>query len=76
MNVNTIQIFVIIHSGLEPGEQVITSNLDIMHDGARLRIESARTLDDELKKQRIPIIRPLTKKDITARKGQGTSSGG
>ncbi|VAX39946.1 hypothetical protein MNBD_PLANCTO02-1641 [hydrothermal vent metagenome] len=56
----TLQSFAIIHSGLKQGEQIILTNLDIMHEGARIRVGSKRTLNEELQKQRIPLVRPLS----------------
>jgi len=51
----TLQSLAVIEFGVEPGEKVILTNLDIIHDGANVRIQSSHGLSEELKKQRIQI---------------------
>lgn len=48
-----IQSFAVIKSGVKPGDQVVMTNLDVVHDGALLAPQSRVSLDEELAKQRI-----------------------
>jgi len=47
----TLQSLAVISDGLASGTQVILTNLDVIHDGASLEIQSHRSLSDELKGQ-------------------------
>jgi len=40
-------------SGLRPGDRVILTNLDVLTDGAPVRVQSHRRLQDELSRQRV-----------------------
>jgi multidrug efflux pump subunit AcrA (membrane-fusion protein) len=42
----------IIESGLTSGDHVVLTNLDVLFDGARVKLAETRTLTDELKRQR------------------------
>ncbi len=56
----TLQSLAQIDEGLAAGEWVVMTNLDVMFDGARLRVERAegeRRLADELTRLRIPQVR-------------------
>jgi multidrug efflux pump subunit AcrA (membrane-fusion protein) len=55
----TLQSLVLISEGLEAGDWIVTTNLDVVHDGARLRIDgppSQRSLQDELARLRTPQV--------------------
>jgi multidrug efflux pump subunit AcrA (membrane-fusion protein) len=47
----------IISKGLEPGEHVAMTNLDVIYTGAKVRIETHFSLDDALEEQGIPALR-------------------
>lgn len=56
----TLQSIVIIKSGIGPGDLVVMTNLDVIFEGARLRIDAAagvRHLADELARLRTPQVR-------------------
>jgi multidrug efflux pump subunit AcrA (membrane-fusion protein) len=56
----TLQSLVLIEDGLAPGEWIVTTNLDVIFDGARLKIdtgEGQRRLADELADLRTPQVR-------------------
>lgn len=53
----TLQLLAILEDGVQPGEELILTNLDIIHDGARIEIQSHSSLADELKKQRTKVAR-------------------
>lgn len=61
----TLRTLAILDGGTEPGtgvaagDSVILTNLDLIHAGARIHIESHRTLADELQQQRTEIVRPV-----------------
>jgi multidrug efflux pump subunit AcrA (membrane-fusion protein) len=55
----TLQSLVLIDEGLQAGDWIVTTNLDVIHDGARLRIDgppSQRALQDELARLRTPQV--------------------
>lgn len=55
----TLQSLVLVSEGLQPGEWIVTTNLDVIHDGARLRVDgspSQRSLRDELARLRTPQV--------------------
>jgi len=43
----TLRSLAIIGSGLQPGDRVILTNLDVIHDGATIRVLSRRKLSAE-----------------------------
>lgn len=47
----------IISDGLKAGEHVAMTNLDVIHTGAKVRIESRFSLDDALQEQGVPALR-------------------
>lgn len=53
----TLRSLAVIETGVDPGETVILTNLDVIHNGARVEIQSHRKLSDELKKQRTRVAR-------------------
>ncbi len=56
----TLQSLVIVESGLEPGERVVMTNLDVIYDGAQLKIDAnrgVRHLSDELTRLQTPQVR-------------------
>lgn len=42
----------VIESGLDAGERIVLTNLDVLFDGAKVRTSATRTLADELNRQR------------------------
>lgn len=38
-------------------ERVVLTNLDVMHDGAAVKVQSVQTLDDELDRQRVTVLK-------------------
>lgn len=48
----TLHNFAVIESGLEPGERVVLTNLDVLFNGAKVRTSVTRTLAEELSRQR------------------------
>ena len=58
----TLQSLVLIEDGLMPGDRVVTTNLDVIFEGARLKIdgdEGERGLNNELADLRSPQVRVL-----------------
>lgn len=56
----TLQSLVVVEGGVEPGDLVVTTNLDVIYDGAKLKIdtkEGVRHLADELARLRTPQVR-------------------
>jgi RND family efflux transporter MFP subunit len=53
----TLQSLAVVEAGVEATEAVILTNLDIIHEGARLRVQSHRSLSDELKGRRVQAAR-------------------
>ena len=56
----TLQSLVLIERGLDPGDWIVTTNLDVIFEGARLKIDSGegeRRLKDELAGLRSPQVR-------------------
>lgn len=50
----TLQTFALVRSGLEPGERIVMTNLDIMTDGALLDVRDEHDLDRELTRLKVP----------------------
>ncbi|MEZ6044102.1 MAG: hypothetical protein R3C11_00660 [Planctomycetaceae bacterium] len=55
----TLQSLAVISSGIEPGESVVMSNLDVIYDGAKIEIFSRKDLSEEIKSQRVRVAREL-----------------
>jgi|GEM_PF-598481 RND family efflux transporter MFP subunit len=47
----------IISDGLNPGDRVAMTNLDVIHTGAKVRIETHFSLDNALEEQGVPALR-------------------
>ncbi|TWU13780.1 Multidrug resistance protein MdtA precursor [Symmachiella macrocystis] len=54
----TLQSLVLIDEGLEAGDQVILTNLDILDDRAKVDVQQIRTLADELELMEVPLVVP------------------
>ena len=52
----------ILESGLEPGEKIIISNLDVLFDGASVSIGTERSASEELQRRRLMISQGLNSK--------------
>ena len=48
----TLQNLAVIDHGLEPGDNLVLTNLDVLYDGAKVRASVTRTLSEELVSQR------------------------
>ena len=48
----TLHNFAVIESGLEAGDRLVLTNLDVVFDGAKVRFTTTRTLAEELGRQR------------------------
>ncbi|MBW3540967.1 MAG: efflux RND transporter periplasmic adaptor subunit [Planctomycetes bacterium] len=53
----TLQALALVESGIEPGDRVVLTNLDVLHEGARVVEQSRQSLDDVLARQRVRIVR-------------------
>lgn len=53
----TLQSLAVIEQGVKSGDRVVMTNLDVIHDGARVSIQSHRSLADELENQRTKVAR-------------------
>lgn len=58
----TLQTLALLTGGLQAGDQVILTNLDVIHDGAQVHVQDERTLAQELDQQRIKVARQLAAK--------------
>lgn len=54
----TLQTLAVVSRGLRAGDKVILTNLDVVYDGARVKVQSHRGLADELKKSAARIAIP------------------
>ncbi|MEZ6058975.1 MAG: efflux RND transporter periplasmic adaptor subunit [Planctomycetaceae bacterium] len=54
-----LQSMIVVEQGLQPGEKVILTNLDIVEDGKRVTIQAATTPADEIAELRLPVLRLL-----------------
>jgi multidrug efflux pump subunit AcrA (membrane-fusion protein) len=54
----TLQNLAIIESGLSAGDQVVMTNLDVIHEGANIQIRLHHNLNEELDGQRGKVARP------------------
>jgi len=70
----TLQSLAIIKGGVQPGDHLILTNLDIIHDGARVEIQSHSSLADELKKQRTKVAREMLVEEGKKPKEKGKKS--
>lgn len=53
----TYQLFAVISSGLEHGDEIISTNLDIMTDGSLIEVTQQRHLGSELERLRVPYLK-------------------
>ena len=54
----TLQTLAVVNSGVEPGDQVILTNLDVIYDGAQVEVQAKRGLRDEIRKQGVRVAVP------------------
>jgi multidrug efflux pump subunit AcrA (membrane-fusion protein) len=52
----TLHSFAIVSDGLNPGDRVILTNLDVIHPNAKIRVRSYRKLSDELQPRKARIV--------------------
>ncbi|WP_144998322.1 efflux RND transporter periplasmic adaptor subunit [Polystyrenella longa] len=55
----TLQSLAVISAGVNPGEVVVMSNLDVIHDGAKIEVYTRRNLTEEIKSQRVRVARKV-----------------
>lgn len=55
----TLQSLVVVKDGLEPGDQVVLTNLDVVRDSVKLEVTDSVTLADELARQGTTAVRRL-----------------
>ena len=55
----TLQSLAVVSGDLRADDRVILTNLDVIQDGARVKVQSHRTLSDELEGQRVQSARQL-----------------
>lgn len=74
----TLQTLAVLESdgGIREGAQVILTNLDGLHDGARVQVASHHGLSDELEEQRTPRLRPVLARDGEEASADPGESGG
>lgn len=53
----TLHSLALIADGLQPGDKVVLTNLDVLIDGAKLKTSGTTRLSEELQQQRIPAAR-------------------
>lgn len=63
----TLQSLAIIESGVEAGDQVILTNLDVLFDKAKVQVQSVRTLSEEIASQRTKVVRQVSADDRRSR---------
>jgi RND family efflux transporter MFP subunit len=63
----TLHNLAVIESGLEPGEHVVLTNLDVLFDGAKVRTSVTRTLAEELDRQRSRSAKLITESPVSKR---------
>jgi membrane fusion protein (multidrug efflux system) len=54
-----LQAFAIVSEGIEEGDRVVLSNLDVLNTGSLIQPQRERTLDQELKEQRAKLLSRL-----------------
>lgn len=54
----TLQTLAVVSSGIEAGEQVILTNLDVLYGGARVDVQGKRGLRDEIRKSGVRVAMP------------------
>ncbi|MCA8995606.1 MAG: efflux RND transporter periplasmic adaptor subunit [Planctomycetaceae bacterium] len=59
----TIQTFALVRSGVQPGDEVVMTNLDILTDGAALNVRDYHGLDEELSRVRVPHLERIPSND-------------
>lgn len=61
--VRTLQSLALLDGGVTAGEEVVLTNLDIIHDGAKVSVQEHRNLATELANQRVNYVRPVSTVD-------------
>ncbi len=59
----TLHSLVLISSGLQSGDKVVLTNLDVLTEDAKINISGTTTLFEEKEKQRVPAVRILPAND-------------
>lgn len=58
-----LQSLAVLESGANAEEQIVLTNLDVIFEGASCSVQSHRTLTDELKQQRVQIVRRVNSEE-------------
>ncbi|MGH7127246.1 MAG: efflux RND transporter periplasmic adaptor subunit [Planctomycetaceae bacterium] len=53
----TLGTLAVIESGLQPGDEVILTNLDVIHEGAKVNVQSRRALESEIEGRHARIVK-------------------
>lgn len=59
----TLQSLAILDEGVQSGERVILSNLDVLHDGAKVQPQAEHRLTEEMERERVKTARVLPAKE-------------
>jgi len=60
-----LQSLVVVESGLEPGERIVVTNLDIVQEGGEVAVQNIRNASDEIAALHSPEIRLLSPVPVT-----------
>ncbi|MFV0442179.1 MAG: efflux RND transporter periplasmic adaptor subunit [Planctomycetaceae bacterium] len=63
----TLQSFAVIESGLQPGDQVVLTNLDVLSDGTPLTIVEQRTVAEGLSRETVPGFEIVEPEELSGR---------
>lgn len=68
---DTYQTFALVAEGIEDGDEVVMTNLDIIEEGVLLDIRRQATLQQEMQRTRIPYLRVLNSSSSAASSTEG-----
>ena len=68
----TLHNLAVIESGLEPGERIVLTNLDVLFNGAKVRTSVTRTLAEELDRQRSRSAKLIKDSPVSERPDEST----
>ena len=68
----TVQSLVLVENGLQAGDQIILTNLDILEDRSKVDVQQSKKLADELALMQVPLVVPrVAKRDQLTQDGDG-----
>ncbi len=53
----TLRSLAVVESGVDDGDEVVLTNLDVVYEGAAVKVQSHRTLQEELNRHRVQVAR-------------------